>query len=168
MYYDLILWVTGLPSFVIYGVIGGAMGAIGAVVAWPFSNRFEKASRIVPIIFVVISITITPNIVMPKLDQMGFEAGFMKAAGGLPRKLDDVTVYQSAGVYDDAVNYSFKLTIDIEDKAFTRAALLENIGSMAGCKQVTSIPLRYASKAIYRYETNLGEIVIVPKSSDCR
>lgn len=150
---------------VIYAVIGAIAGAIGAVVAWPFRN--EKASRFVPIIFAVISLQVTPKLILPELDQMAFEAGFMKAAGELPRRLDEITIFQSAGVYDDAVNYNYKITTDIEDKAVARTALLEMLGAMAQCKQVTSLPRRYASQAIFRYETNLGEIVISLKPSDC-
>ena len=168
MTYDQILWVAGLPSFIIYGVIGVLMAAIGVVLAEPFKKRFKKVDRYLPVILVVSAMPITTTYLMPKLDKMAFEAGFMKNIGEVPRQIDDITILQSVGVYDDAVNYNFQVTVDIEDKDAARAVILEEWGSMAECKQLTSLPRKYASKVIIRYETNLGEIIISLKPSDCR
>lgn len=168
MYYDLVLWLASLPSFIIYGLIAGVAGAFGTIAAEPFRNRFGNAARIVPIIFIVFSLQLTPRLILPKLETMAFEAGFMKAVGELPRRLDDVTIMKSAGVYDDALHYNYEITTDLDNIDFARETILDMLASSPDCKKVTSVPAKYASQAIFRYETNLGEISISLKPSDCR
>ncbi len=164
---DLVLWIAALPAFVIYAAIGGLAGALGALVATLLKSRFEKSIRILPILFVIISTQITPSFVLPKLDQLSFEAAFMEAIGEIPRKIDEITILQSAGIYGNAANYNYKLTVDLDDIEDARLSILDMLGSNPDCKKLTGSLGKYISKIIYRYETNLGLITVDLKPQDC-
>ena len=167
---DLIIWVSELPIVILYAVIGAIFGAFGGLFAFVLSHIFPKSNlhRVIPIVFILASVQITRIIALPQIDQMAFKAAFMKAQGELPRKVDEITIYESAGVYNGTLNYNYRITVDIDDKDDVRATIFENLASSELCRRLTSIPSKYASAAIFRYETNLGEIVISPKSGDCR
>lgn len=168
MLYDVVLWVASLPQFVIYAAVGAISGACGALVAWPLSKLFPRASQFTTVFFIVLSIQITPRVVLPWLNKLAFEAGFMKGVGELPRQIDNITIFESAGVYEDAVNYNFRITEDIEDKEFAKAAIAERLAEQPDCKELTGSIAGYVSAMNYRFETNLGTIEISLKQSDCR
>jgi hypothetical protein len=68
---DLFAWALSLPSFVIVGIVGGIAGAIGALLGAAAQKLFgqNKAWRIIPAIFVVGSIQLTTQSLLPSLQQ---------------------------------------------------------------------------------------------------
>jgi hypothetical protein len=68
---DFFAWALSLPSFVIVGVVGGVAGAIGALLGAAAQKLFgqNKAWRIIPVIFVVASIQLTTQSLLPSLQQ---------------------------------------------------------------------------------------------------
>jgi hypothetical protein len=68
---DLFAWALSLPSFVIVGIVGAIAGAIGALLGAAAQGLFgqSKAWPIVPVIFVVGSIQLTTQSLLPSLQQ---------------------------------------------------------------------------------------------------
>jgi hypothetical protein len=68
---DLFVWALSLPSFVIVGIVGAIAGAIGALLGAAAQKLFgqNKAWRIVPVIFVVGSVQLTTQSLLPSLQQ---------------------------------------------------------------------------------------------------
>jgi hypothetical protein len=68
---DLFAWALSLPSFVIVGIVGGIAGAIGVLVGAGAQKLFglNNAWRIIPVIFVVGSVQLTSNTLLPALQQ---------------------------------------------------------------------------------------------------
>jgi hypothetical protein len=168
MDYDLVVRLAELPQVVIYGVVGGVGGLFGALLGMPLANRFPRAAAVTAAISTTLAVQATSRIILPKLDRMAFEAGFVKGIGKLPRQIDEATILESAGVDGDTINYRYTVTIEIEDREAAREAIQEMLASDPGCEKVTGLLEHYVSHLNYTYETNLGEIVVPLRSGDCR
>lgn len=168
MYYDLVLWITGLPTIVLSAIIGGIAGGIGALVVQPLGAAGSSLTNIVSTVFAIGAVALAWVFVYPNLDRMAFEAGFMKGVGELPQKIDEDTILQSAGIYDQAANYTYQITSNIDSKAITETAIRQKLTSHPDCRTLTGrLPNRYISHLMYRYETNLGLIAILVRRHDC-
>jgi hypothetical protein len=68
---DLADWFLSLPSFAVVGIVGAVAGAIGALLGAGAQKLFgqNKAWRIIPVIFVVGSVQLTSNKLLPALQQ---------------------------------------------------------------------------------------------------
>lgn len=91
------------PSWAVYGFVGAACGAAGALVGGLLSARFEKARTILVIIGIVLSRPLTENFVAPRVASD-------YANKGLPRKLDAITTLERVEMDGKAIRYFYRLS----------------------------------------------------------
>ena len=167
---ELILWIAELLNIVRVMFLGAVLGSIGGVLGATMLRNWPPARILLPAAFAAATLPINNSIITPFLIPLAFKAGFMKGAGDLPRRIDDITIAESAGIYDDAMNFTFRLETDIADLGAARTTIKETLVSKPECKTLTGVltPDHQVEKLVYRYKTNSGEITIELDASDCR
>lgn len=167
---ELILWIADLPSIVRVMFLGAVLGGIGGMLGVAMRGYWPQATISLTAACAALTLPINNSIITPLLVPLAFKAGFMKGAGEFPRRIDDVTIAESGGVYDNAMNFNLRLETQVDDLEVTGAAIKKLLISKPECKTLTGAlnPAVKAEKLVYRYETNLGEIAIELVASDCR
>ncbi len=169
MFDDFIIWIAALPRIAIVMIVGAVIGGIGGVLGVWLSRFWPGFARILPIACIAGAYPVTVNLVLPYLSHLAFTAGFSKGVGKVPRQIDRVTVLKSAGVYDDAMNFNYRLDTPITDPTQTKDAIKKMLASSSDCRQITlGVEKNFVQRAVFHYETNLGKISVTLLPSDCQ
>ncbi|TXR48536.1 hypothetical protein [Phyllobacterium endophyticum] len=96
---------SGLPDFVIYAIFGAIAGGIGAAVGGLIKGR-AKWVRILPVIFVVLSIQATKFSVMPDVRMARTVETLNK---DLPKAIDEVTTLNRVSFANGEFVYHYQL-----------------------------------------------------------
>ena len=167
---ELILWIADLPNIVRVMFLGAVLGGIGGVLGATMLRSWPPTRILLPAAFAAATLPINNSLITPFLIPLAFKAGFMKGAGDLPRRIDDITIAESAGIYDNAMNYTYRLEIDIADLDAAKSTIKQTLASKPECKALAGMltPDVHVEKLVYRYKTNSGEITVELDASDCR
>jgi hypothetical protein len=126
---ELILWIADLPNIVRVMFLGAVLGGIGGVLGAAMRRYWPLAGILLPVAFASVTIPINNSIMTPFLMPLAFKASFMKGAGDLPKRIDEITIAESAGIYDDAMNFTYQLETDIADMDAGRTTIKEALVS---------------------------------------
>lgn len=168
---ELILWIADLPNIVrvmfVGAVLGGIGGALGAAM---LRGHWPHATVVLTAACAALTLPINNSIITPLLKPLAFKAAFIKGAGNLPRRIDDVTIAEAAGIYDNAMNYTYRLEMDVADLEAAKSNIKQTLAAKPECKTLTGMlnPDVHVEKLVYRYKTNSGDITVELVASDCR
>ena len=167
---ELILWIADLPNIVRLMFVGAVLGGIGGTLGATMRGYWPHAAIALTAACAALTLPINNSIITPLLKPLAFEAGFMKGAGNLPRRIDDVTIAESAGIYDNAMNYTYRLEMDVADLEAAKSNIKQTLAAKPECKTLTGMlnPDVHVEKLVYRYKANSGDIKVELVASDCR
>ena len=94
------------PPIALYALTGALAALIGLLIAYPFKRAGYKFAQYIPIILVVSTVPIMPQILPPLLIEAKMNAP-------LPQKVDDVTTLQSVQIVDKELTYFFTVEGDV-------------------------------------------------------
>lgn len=97
---------SGLPDFVVYAIFGAIAGGVGAAVGRIFEKNAAKWSKVLPVIFVVLSIQATKFWIMPEVRMARTVQTLNK---DLPKAIDPVTTLNSVSFANGEFVYHYQL-----------------------------------------------------------
>jgi hypothetical protein len=81
---EILRTLSSLPSFAIYALVGAVSGVIGVLIAYVIEKLFnsKKLSKIIPVIFIVISTQVSQKVIVPAIYQSAGPANAVDAMKG--------------------------------------------------------------------------------------
>jgi hypothetical protein len=147
------------PPFAVYALTGALAGALGALIALPFKRGNSKFARLIPVLFVVISVTLTPQILAPLMIEAKMNAP-------LPQKIDDVTTLQSVRIANKTLTYVFKIEGDVPADFDVAVIKADNLATFCNTFRST-FESGFYTKLIYDYALPAGPQQFTVTPAEC-
>lgn len=98
-----LLALSNLPPWVVFAIMGGVFGAVGALLGAGLSRLgYPKFARLIAIVAIVVSFQVSRIVLMPSV-------ALAKLNEGLPKPVDEYTVLQSAEYTPQGLAYRYQL-----------------------------------------------------------
>ncbi|NNU66891.1 MULTISPECIES: hypothetical protein [Rhizobium] len=147
------------PAPVVYGLVGGIFGAIGAAVGHLAAKRFPNARTIIVVLFLASSSQVTKLIVIPRIQND-------EANANLPQKIDAITTLERISVEGKTVRYFYRLSdsLPLTDGAVMKSGIASSVCTFWKPK----LDSGEAELAVYNYAFKDGQSSFDLRASDCR
>lgn len=149
------------PTFVIYGIVGGIMGAIAALIGGLFSA--PKVRTVVVIAALAASPQVTKYFVLPPIQMAHIVDTTNK---GLPKQLDQVTRLDKASYSSGTFTYHYTLDDQLPEALDVSSIKSQSISGICSAWR-TSFINKTVLVVEYRYmlHGNFKSFLVIP--SDC-
>jgi hypothetical protein len=113
--HNLLAMLADMPTWAIYGVVGGILGALGGVLGWIIERWLGwKVRQFLVIAAVASTFSITKHVVIPRV----LDAYLNR---DLPKKIDPYTVFDHASFRDREYTYHYTLSDEAPDDTDVQA-----------------------------------------------
>lgn len=125
-------FIAGLPQWAIYGLVGGAIGAVLGAVGWWMERRAGlRFGRFLPLLTLAITGPVSERLVMPSLEPYRYCAFATDAQKNTPvgQALDDYTTFDAMHVNCPDKSIIYDMTISIASTDIVDAAGWDTINA---------------------------------------
>lgn len=158
MFYDVVLFLADVPYWVLTGCFCGLVTGLCSLFI-P-----NKAALIMA---VALSIVVS-RLSLPVFEQKVFQAAMIKSIEPTPRKLDEVTSLNGISFIEGNIERDLSILATITEVQETKAIIKDSILNSGYCTwYIENSGKGYFKEDIFRYETNLGIIVLKGEEFGC-
>lgn len=109
MSYAFLAPLAGLPSWALYGLVGGILGALGGAIGALLAKYtgFKRGPQVLAIVGAVLSYQVTTTLLLPAVTVASMNVG-------LPKQMDDVTTLLRVELKQKRFAYYYRLADSLE------------------------------------------------------